>query len=211
MTTTLRLDWVVLATIALSGWLVSAGSSAQTLTVEGKGTVQIAPEFARMSALVSHTADTAAAAQAAADRVMTRLLAGVDALPVAKDSIDAGQIRIQPRYRWNPAENAEFQGYEATRVLSFKLTSSTHWERRCSKQGATTVDAQYGSAQSPDARNRALAIAHTRALADADPGRSGRPHAGAPETSAQAHNAPCVQSNESRRAGGHVGRNGATL
>ena len=172
MTTTLRLDWVVLATIALSGWLVSAGSSAQTLTVEGKGTVQIAPEFARMSALVSHTADTAAAAQAAADRVMTRLLAGVDAVPVAKDSIDVGQIRIQPRYRWDPrVEMQQFQGYEATRVLLFKLTSLDllgETLEMLSEQGATTVDApQYGSAQSPDARARGLVIAYAKALADA--------------------------------------------
>ena len=172
MTTTLRLDWVVLAAIALSGWLVSVASSAQTLTVEGKGTVQIAPEFARMSALVSHTADTAAAAQAAADRVMTRLLAGVDALPVAEDSIDAGQIRIQPRYRWDPrVEVQQFQGYEATRVLLFKLTSLDllgETLEMLSEQGATTVGApQYGSAQSPDARARALAIAYAKALADA--------------------------------------------
>ena len=173
MITTRRLDWLVLAPIILFGWLVSAGSLAQTLTVEGKGTVQIAPEFARMSASVSHTAETAAAAQAAADRVMTRLLAGVDALPVAKDSIDAGQIRIQPRYRWNPrAEMQEFQGYEATRVLAFKLTSLDSLGEALemlSEQGATTVDApQYGSAQSPDARKRALSIAYARALADAE-------------------------------------------
>ena len=173
MITTRRLDWLVLAPIVLSGWLVSAGSLAQTLTVEGKGTVQIAPEFARMSASVSHTAETAAAAQAAADRVMTRLLAGVDALPVAEDSIDAGQIRIQPRYRWNPrAEMQEFKGYEATRVLAFKLTSLDSLGEALemlSEQGATTVDApQYGSAQSPDARKRALAIAYARALADAE-------------------------------------------
>ena len=218
MITTRRLDWVVLAPIVLSGWLVSAGSLAQTLTVEGKGTVQIAPEFARMSASVSHTAETAAAAQAAADRVMTRLLAGVDALPVAEDSIDAGQIRIQPRYRWNPrAEMQEFQGYEATRVLAFKLTSLDSLGEALemlSEQGATTVDApQYGSAQSPDARNRALAIAYARALADAEtPGRSGRPHAGAPgKHQHRPTTRPCVQSNESGRAGSHVGRNGATL
>ena len=173
MITTRRLGWVVLFSIVLSGWLVSAGSLAQTLTVEGKGTVQIAPEFARISASVSHTAEMAAAAQAAADRVMTRLLAGVNALPVAEDSIDAGQIRIQPRYRWNPrAEMQEFQGYEATRLLTFKLTSLDALGEALemlSEQGATTVDApQYGSAQSPDARKRALAIAYARALADAE-------------------------------------------
>ena len=167
-----RLNWVVLTPLVLSGWLLSAGSLAQTLTVEGKGTVQIVPEFARMSASVSRIADTAAAAQAAADRVMTRLLAGGDALPAAKDSIDAGQIRIQPRYRWNTrAEVREFQGYEATRVLTFKLTSLNSLGEALemlSEQGATTVDApQYGSAQSADARARALAIAYAKALADA--------------------------------------------
>ena len=61
--------------------------------------MQIAPEFARVRSSVSLTADTAAAAQAAADRVMTRLPAGEDAPPVDEDSIDAGQTRIQPRYR----------------------------------------------------------------------------------------------------------------
>ncbi len=173
MMTTRRLNWVVLVPLVLAGCLISAGSLGQTLTVEGKGTVQIAPEFARMSASVSHTADTAAAAQVAADRVMTRILAGVDALPVAKDSIDAGQTRIQTRYRWNPrAEMQEFQGYEATRVLAFKLTSLDSLGEALellSEQGATTVDApQYGSDQSLYARNRALAIAYARALADAE-------------------------------------------
>ena len=167
-----RFTWGLLAPLIVWSGLMSTGTLAQTLTVEGKGTVQIAPEFARMSASVSHTAETAAAAQAAADRVMTRLLAGVDALPVAEDSIDAGQIRIQPRYRWNPrAEMQEFQGYEATRVLAFKLTSLDSLGEALemlSEQGATTVDApQYGSAQSSDARNRALAIAYAKALADA--------------------------------------------
>ena len=38
-----------------------------------------------------------------------------------------------------------------------------------SEQGATTGDTlHYGSAQSPDARNRALAIAYARALAEAE-------------------------------------------
>ena len=136
---------------------------------------------------------------------MTRLLAGVDALPVAKDSIDAGQIRIQPRYRWDPrAEMQQFQGYEATRVLSFKLTSLDSLREALemlSEQGATTVDApQYGSAQSPDAGG----CRHS--------GRSGRPHAGAPRKyQHRTETRPGVQSNESRRTGSHVGRNGATL
>ena len=107
------------------------------------------------------------------DRVMSRLLTGVDELPVAENSIDAGQIRIQPRYRWNPrSETQEFQGYEATRMLSFKLTSLESLGdalQMLSEQGATTVDApQYGSSQTGAARSRALAMAFDDAKADAE-------------------------------------------
>ena len=167
-----RFTWGLLAPLILCSGLFSSGTLAQTLTVEGKGTVEIPPEFAHMGASVSHTAETPAAAQERVDRVMAGLLSGLDDLPVSADSVEAGQIRIQPRYRWNPrAETQEFQGYEATRLLAFKLTSLDSLGaalEMLSEQGATTVDApQYGSAQSPDARNRALAIAYARALADA--------------------------------------------
>jgi len=163
----------VLATAVLVGTLFSATIAAQTISVEGKGTVEIEPEYARMSASVSHTADTAAEAQAMVDRVMSQLLAGVEELPVREDSIDAGQIRIQPRYRWNPrSETQEFQGYEATRVLGFKLTSLESLGdslQMLSEQGATTVEApQYGSSQTSAARSRALAIAFDDAKADAE-------------------------------------------
>ena len=87
----------VLAPLIIIGALFSANIAAQTLSVEGTGTVEIEPEYALMSASVSHTAYTAGDAQAMVDRVMARLLDGVDELPVAEDSIDAGQIRIQPR------------------------------------------------------------------------------------------------------------------
>lgn len=163
----------VLAPLVIGGALLSANIAAQTLSVEGVGTVKIEPEYALMSASVSHTADIANEAQAVVDRVMSRLLAGVDELPVAEDSIDAGQIRIQPRYRWNPrSETQEFQGYEATRVLGFKLTSLESLGdalQMFSKQGATSVDVpQYGSSQTGAARGRALALAFADAKADAE-------------------------------------------
>ena len=163
----------VLAPIVLVGTLFSATIAAQIISVEGKGTVEIEPEYARMSASVSHTADTASNAQAMVDRVMSRLLTGVDELPVAENSIDAGQIRIQPRYRWNPrSETQEFEGYEATRVLGFKLTSLESLGdalQMLSAKGATAVDApQYGSSQTSAARSRALALAFADAKADAE-------------------------------------------
>ena len=171
--TTSALKKALLAPLIIVGALFSATIAAQTLSVEGTGTVEIKPGYAQMSASVSHTADTAGDAQAMVDRVMSRLLAGVDELPVAKDSIDAGQIRIQPRYRWNPrSETQEFEGYEATRVLGFKLTSLESLGdalQMLSEKGATAVDApQYGSSQTSAARSRALALAFADAKADAD-------------------------------------------
>ena len=171
--TTSALKKALLAPLIIVGALFSATIAAQTLSVEGTGTVEIEPEYAQMSASVSHTADTAGDAQAMIDRVMSRLLAGVDELPVAKDSIDAGQIRIQPRYRWNPrSETQEFEGYEAIRVLGFKLTSLESLGdalQMLSEQGATAVEApQYGSSQTSAARSRALALAFADAKADAD-------------------------------------------
>lgn len=165
--------WAVLIPLVLTGYLFSAFALAQTLTVEGRGTVEIAPEFARISAGVSLTAKTAAEAQVAVDRVMSQLLVALDELPIATDSLDAGRIRIQPRYRWNPrAETQEFQGYEATRSLTFKLTSLESLGealQMLSERGATRVDEpQYGSTQTEDARDRALVIAYASALADAE-------------------------------------------
>jgi uncharacterized protein YggE len=106
------------------------------------------------------------------DRVMSQLLAGVKELPVTEDSIDAGQIRVQLRYRWNPrSETQEFQGYEATRVLGFKLTALESLGdalQMLTEQGATTVEAlQYGSSKTSAARSRALAMAFDDAKADA--------------------------------------------
>ena len=167
-----ELKKTVLAPLVIVGAFFSANVAAQTLSVEGTGTVEIEPEHALMSASVSHTADTASEAQAMVDRVISRLLVGVDELPVAEDSLDAGQIRIQPRYRWNPrSETQEFQGYEATRVLGFKLTSLESLGdalQMLSEQGATAVEApQYGSSQTSAARSRALALAFADAKADA--------------------------------------------
>ena len=164
---------VILAFCRRASGPFSATIAAQTISVEGKGAVEIEPEYARMSASVSHTADTTEDARAMVDRVMSQLLAGVEELPVTKDSIDAGHIRIQPRYRWNPrSETQEFQGYEATRVQGLKLTSLESLGdalQMLSEQGATTVETpQYGSSQTSAARSRALAIAFDDAKAYAE-------------------------------------------
>ena len=163
---------MILLPLGLATALFSAGSGAQTLSVEGQGSVEIAPEYARIGASISHIADGAGAAQATVDRIVTELLTEIDTLPVDPDTVDAGHINIQPKYRWNPRlETQELLGYEATRLLGFRLTSLDSLGealQMLAEQGATAVQPpQYGSTFIDEARGRALAVAYEKAKRDA--------------------------------------------
>ena len=167
------IKWTLWAPVALAAYCFSLTAHAQTISVEGRGTVDISPEYASLSASISHTANSAAAAQEAVDTVMASLLESLETLPIDADSIDAGQLRIQPRYRWNPRTEAqEFQGYEATRDLDFRLLlleALGETLQSLAERGATSVDTPvYGSSQVDAARGRALALAYAKARSDAD-------------------------------------------
>ena len=163
---------MILLPLGLATALFSAGSGAQALSVEGQGSVEIAPEYARIGASISHIADSAGAAQATVDRIVTELLTEIDTLPVDPDTVDAGHINIQPKYRWNPRlETQELLGYEATRLLGFRLTSLDSLGealQMLAEQSATAVQPpQYGSTFIDEARGRALAVAYEKAKRDA--------------------------------------------
>lgn len=165
--------WILWILMAIAAASFALTANAQTISVEGKGSVEIEPEYATLSASVSHTAKTAGEAQAMVDRVMNRLLDGIDSLPIDETTLDAGQLRIQPRYRWSQAtETQEFQGYEATRELSFRLLeldSVGDALQLLSREGATNVSTPvYGSSKTAEARARALARAFASAKADAN-------------------------------------------
>ena len=134
---------MILLPLGLATALFSVSSGAQTLSVEGQGSVEIVPEYARIGASVSHIADSAGAAQATVDRVVTELLTEISTLPVDADTVDAGHINIQPKYRWNPRlETQELLGYEATRLLGFRLTSLDSLDealQMLAEQGATAM------------------------------------------------------------------------
>lgn len=158
--------------LILTALLISMTARAQMISVQGTGTVNIEAEFATLVATVIADAQTAALAQSAADKQMTALLTAIGALPRDEQSIDAGRLRIQPQYRWNSATNEqEFQGYQATRDLSFKLLELTALGealQTLSSAGASSVSPpQFGSSQTEAARKQALTIAFDHAKADA--------------------------------------------
>ena len=158
--------------LILTALLISMTARAQMISVQGTGTVNIEAEFATLAATVIADAQTAALAQSAADKQMTALLTAIGALPRDEQSINAGRLRIQPQYRWNSATNKqEFQGYQATRDLSFKLLELTALGealQTLSSAGASSVSPpQFGSSQTEAARKQALTIAFDHAKADA--------------------------------------------
>ena len=158
--------------LILTALLISMTARAQMISVQGTGSVNIEAEFATLAATVIADAQTAALAQSAADKQMTALLTAIGALPRDEQSIDAGRLRIQPQYRWNSATNEqEFQGYQATRDLSFKLLELTALGealQTLSSAGASSVSPpQFGSSQTEAARKQALTIAFDHAKADA--------------------------------------------
>ena len=166
------IKWTLWAPVALAGYFFSLTAQAQSISVDGRGTAEVDPEYASLGASVSHTADTAAAAQAAVDSVMSNLLQGLEDLPIDANTINAGQLRIQPRYRWNPrTETQEFQGYEATRDLEFRLPlleALGEALQLLAERGATSVETPvYGSSQLDAARGQALALAYAKAKSDA--------------------------------------------
>lgn len=147
-------------------------SDAITISVEGAGAIEIAPEFAVISASVTHTEMTAAEAQNKVDADTTALLRAIEALPIEDNSLSAGYLRVQPRYRWNAvAEEQQFVGYEATREISFSLTDLDRLGETMqllSNEGATSINPPvFDSSQTDAARTQALTAAFQAARSDA--------------------------------------------
>ena len=163
--------WIFIAPIALAAVFTSVLTFATTISVEGRGLVDIAPEYATLSASVSQTAERAADAQVAVDNATTSLLDGIETLPIEANTLNAAQIRIQPRYRWDPrTESQEFLGYEVVRDLSFRLSDLEQLGKALqllTQRGATMVsEPRAGSFRAEAARARALAKAFEAARAD---------------------------------------------
>lgn len=135
--------------------------------------VEIRPEFTTLSGSVTQlSSQTPATAQERVDAAMNALLATIERLPADPPSINAGQLRIQPRYRWNSVtETQELLGYEATREFSFRLLDLDKVGealQMLSQAGATQLNGPvYGSGEIEAARAAALKQAYLSALEDA--------------------------------------------
>lgn len=166
-----RPSLVMCLVLLLMGSAVNAETE-RTVTVNGTGTVSVAPDLARVQLAVVERSPTVANAQAAAAEVTARVLALLDKLGIDRKQIDTTAASVQPDYRWNQVkEQQELVGYIAQRDIQVEV-------RELDKLGAViegAVNAGVNQAQPPmldsskrrDAFRDALTLAAKDARANA--------------------------------------------
>ena len=116
----LRLFCVVL--LLGMGTFAAADEQVRTITVNGTGTAEVAPNRAtlRMS-IVARDATLAVAQKAAAD-VTNKVLKMTDRMDIDRDQVDTTGASVRPDYRWNrDTEEQELRGYIAERQIAVEI------------------------------------------------------------------------------------------
>jgi hypothetical protein len=104
------------------GTFATADEQVRTITVNGTGTAEVAPDRAtlRMS-IVARDATLAAAQKAAAD-VTNKVLKMTDRMDIDRDQVDTTGASVRPDYRWNrDTEEQELRGYIAERQIAVEI------------------------------------------------------------------------------------------
>ena len=116
--------WLILAAFAALATPVAAQTAPRTLAMSGSGEMRAAPDSATLSAGVSSSAPTAAAALAANNARMQKVLAALKAQGIADRDMQTGNFFVSPQYA-NPAPNEPNQqrltGYQVSNQLQIRL------------------------------------------------------------------------------------------
>ena len=102
-----------------------------TITVSGKGEVQVTPDIAELSFAVIEEAKSVAVAQEAVTKKMNTILLALDDIGVAEKDIKTTSYNIVPRYEYGeirpeiyyPEGNRVLVGYEVSHWVSIKIRS----------------------------------------------------------------------------------------
>src|SRR6185503_12184501 len=112
--------------MALSPAALAQSAQLRTLTMTGTGNAKAAPDMADISAGVSSTAPTAAAALAANNQAMNRVLAALERLGVARRNIQTSNFSVSPEYGNRvPNEQPRLTGYRVSNQVHVILEDVT--------------------------------------------------------------------------------------
>lgn len=100
------------------GACVMADEQVRTITVNGTGTAEIAPDRATLQMSIVARDASVEAAQKAAAVVTAKVLEMTDRMKIKRDKVDTTGASVSPDYRWNPkTEEQELRGYIAQRQI----------------------------------------------------------------------------------------------
>ncbi len=112
--------WVVL--LLSIGVHVMAEEQIRTITVNGTGFAEVAPDRANLQMSIVAREKTLAAAQKAAADVTNKVLKMLDGMGIARSKIDTTGASVRPDYRWNrETEEQELRGYISERQISVEI------------------------------------------------------------------------------------------
>ena len=122
----------LIATTALTACLAApalaqTGESEPTLSLSASADVELAPEFARVSAGVVSRADTAQAAMRANSQAMTAVFGALRDAGVAEEDMQTSQLSVSPVYsdRREPGQiELNIIGYEARNTVTAKVNDT---------------------------------------------------------------------------------------
>ncbi len=92
-----------------------------TIIVSGEGEVSIAPDMAVLTMSVVRQAETAAAALAANNEAMAKVLSALKAQTIAERDLQTSDFSVQPQYRQDAVVNG---GYEAPQIAGYVVQNT---------------------------------------------------------------------------------------
>ncbi|HNP66083.1 MAG TPA: SIMPL domain-containing protein [Woeseiaceae bacterium] len=93
-----------------------------TITVNGTGFAEVAPDRATLQMSIVAREPTLAAAQKAAADVTNKVLKMLDRVGIERNKIDTTGASVRPDYRWNrEAEEQELRGYISERQITVEI------------------------------------------------------------------------------------------
>ena len=112
--------WLVL--LLGMGACVMAEEPIRTITVNGTGIAEVAPDQATLRMSIVVREPTLAAAQKTAADVTNKVLGMLDRMDIDRDNVDTTGASVRPDYRWNrDKEEQELRGYISERQISVEI------------------------------------------------------------------------------------------
>jgi uncharacterized protein YggE len=184
-----RLGFALLATVAISGCANAPMAMAQTpspggmppmsaiqpettITLNGKGTVDHAPDIAMITVGVSVESETASAAMSQQTTKMNGVFAAVKAAGVADRDMQTSNLSLNPIYDYPPNQQPRMKGYNASNQITIKVRDLKNLGRTLDavvKGGGNTIHGVSFSIDKPESyQNEARVAAIKDAAARAE-------------------------------------------